>query len=125
MVVVKITVAEVEPERLGEEVQPELLGEEVEPELLGEEVQPEYLEEQGQRGGRGRARGQRPTRQPSVAEVPWEEVDPNSDEVTPILPFTEPVGPVRSLPDHSTPFEFYSLIVDRSVVEILVTEINK
>ena len=46
MVVVKITVAEVEPERLGEEVEPELLGEEVEPELLGEEVQPEYLEEQ-------------------------------------------------------------------------------
>ena len=46
MVVVKITVAEVEPERLGEVVEPDLLGEEVEPELLGEEVQPEYLEEQ-------------------------------------------------------------------------------
>ena len=77
------------------------------------------------RGGRGRAREQRATRQPSVTQVPWEEVDPNSDEVTPIFPFTEPVGPVHRLPDQSTPFEFYSLIVDRSVVEILVTQTSK
>ena len=48
MVVVKIIVAEVEPERLGEEVEPELLGEEVEPELLGEEVEPELLGEEVQ-----------------------------------------------------------------------------
>ena len=89
MVVVQITVAEVEPELLEEQV------------IVVVEVEP------------------------GDTQVPWEEVDPNSDEVTPIFPFTEPVGPVRRLPDQSTPFEFYSLIVDRSVVEILVTETNK
>ena len=88
MVVVQVTVAEVEPELLEEQV-------------IVVEVEP------------------------GDTQVPWEEVDLNSDEVTPIFPFTEPVGPVRRLPDHSTPFEFYSLIVDRSVVEILVTETNK
>ena len=64
-------------------------------------------------------------RQPTVAPIPWEKVHSNSDEATAIHSFTEPVGPTHPLPESSTPFDFYSQIVDRSVVEILVTETNK
>ena len=76
----------------------------------------------GRGRGRGRASGQRGMR---ITQIPWQEIDPNTDEVTPIFPFAEPVGPSHTLPEGSTPFEFYSQIVDRSVVEILVTETNK
>ena len=79
----------------------------------------------GRGRGRGRARRQGGIRQPTVTPIPWQEVDFNSDDATPILPFTELVGPRRSLPESSTPFDFYSELVDRSVVVILVTETNK
>ena len=79
----------------------------------------------GRDRGRGRDRRQGGIRQPTDTPIPWQEVDSNSDEATPILPFTEPVGPRCSLTECSTPFDFYSQLVDRSVVEILVTETNK
>ena len=78
----------------------------------------------GHRGGRGRARATGRMRQP-VVQILWQEVDHNLDVATPLIPFTEPVGPSVTLPEGSTPFDYFTQIVDRTVVQILVKETNK
>ena len=75
------------------------------------------------RGG-GRATGQGRRSQP-VAQIPWQSVDTNSDATVNPLPFTEPVGPSSLLPVGSAPFDYYSQIIDRDVVDILVQETHK
>ena len=61
----------------------------------------------------------------NVAQIPWQSVDTNSDATINPLPFTEPVGLSSLLPVGSAPFDYYSQIIDRDVVDILVQETNK
>ena len=78
----------------------------------------------GRGRGRGRARGYG-RRIQGVSQIPWQAVDSDTDAAPPPLPFTKPVGPSVVLPESSTPFDYFSQIVDRSIVEILTQETNK
>ena len=77
----------------------------------------EHVNDRAEIGGYGRSIQ-------SVSQIPWQAVDSNTDAALP-PPFTEPVGPTAVLPESSAPFDYFSQIVDRSIVEILVQETNK
>ncbi len=60
-----------------------------------------------------------------LTDIHWRQVDPKSDNVPTLFPFTKDTGPTHSLSDDSSRVDYYSLIVSTTIVGILVDETNR